>query len=137
MKAGVKRVVMTSAAATTRQRLDKDIVSDETMWADPDDPQFDAYRVSKILAERAAWDFMSRAGGRTEFATVLPGAVFGPLLMPENFSSVQIIAGLLDGRPKLMPQLGFWVVDVRDLVDLHIRAMIAPEAKGERFPRGR
>jgi nucleoside-diphosphate-sugar epimerase len=48
--AGVKRVVMTSAAAAARPPLNSDQVSDETMWADPDDPQFDAYRVSKILA---------------------------------------------------------------------------------------
>lgn len=131
--AGVKRVVMTSAAATTRQRLDKDIVADETMWADPDDPQFDAYRVSKILAERAAWDFIKAHGGDTEFATVLPGAVFGPILTEGNMGSVQIIKGLLEGRPAFAPQLGFWVVDVRDLVDLHIKAMTAPQAAGERF----
>lgn len=133
VRAGVKRVVMTSAAATTRQRLDKDIVADETMWADPEDPQFDAYRVSKILAERAAWEFMRAHGGGTEFVTVLPGAVFGPILTAENLGSVQIVKGLLEGRPALAPQLGFWVVDVRDLVDLHIRAIVAPQAAGERF----
>ncbi len=60
MKAGVKRVVMTSAAAAARPPLTSDRASDETVWSDPDDPQFDAYRVSKILAERAAWDFMGR-----------------------------------------------------------------------------
>lgn len=131
--AGVRRVVMTSAAATTRQRLDRDIVGDETLWADPDDPQFDAYRVSKILAERAAWDFMKAHGGKTEFTTVLPGAVFGPILTPGNLGSVAIIDGLAKGRPALMPRLGFWVVDVRDLVDLHIAAMVSPKAAGERF----
>ena len=57
-KAGVKRVVMTSAAATARPPPTRIAVSDETVWADPDDPQFDAYRGSKIRAERAAWDFM-------------------------------------------------------------------------------
>lgn len=133
VRAGVKRVVMTSAAATTRQRLEKDIVADETMWADPDDPQFDAYRVSKILAEKAAWDFMEKEGGKTEFVTVLPGAVFGPILSADNLGSVQIIKGLLEGRPAYAPQLGFWIVDVRDLVDLHIKAMVAPEAAGQRF----
>jgi nucleoside-diphosphate-sugar epimerase len=65
VKARVKRVVMTSAAATARPPLDSDRVSDEAVWADADDPQFDAYRVSKILAERAAWDFMSTATGTT------------------------------------------------------------------------
>lgn len=129
--AGVRRVVMTSAAATTRPPLDSGLVSDETRWADPDDPQFDNYRISKILAERAAWSFME--GKATEFATVLPGAVFGPVLSTENLGSVKIIGDLVAGRPRFLPRLGFWVVDVRDLADLHATAMIAPQAAGERF----
>jgi dihydroflavonol-4-reductase len=46
---------------------------------------------------------------------------------------VKIIQNLLEGRPAAMPRLGFWVVDVRDLADLHIRAMTSPAAAGERF----
>jgi nucleoside-diphosphate-sugar epimerase len=133
VKAGVKRVVMTSAAAAARPPLSSGGVSDETVWSDPTDPQFDAYRVSKILAERAAWDFMSSSGGKTEFSTVLPGAVFGPVLSADNLGSVGIIQGLLKGQPAALPQLGFWVVDVRDLADLHIRAMTSPAAAGQRF----
>jgi nucleoside-diphosphate-sugar epimerase len=133
VKARVRRVVMTSAAATARPPLDSDRVSDETVWADPDDPQFDAYRVSKILAERAGWDFMSTTTGSTQFTTILPGAVFGPILAAQNLGSVQIIQDLLHGRPAAVPRLGFWVVDVRDLADLHIRAMISLEAAGQRF----
>src|SRR5262249_55550426 len=94
VKAGVKRVVMTSAAAAARPALGSDRISDETIWADPDDPQFDHYRVSKILAERAAWDFMAASGGSTEFAAILPGAVFGPVLTAENLGSVAIIQRL-------------------------------------------
>jgi nucleoside-diphosphate-sugar epimerase len=133
VNAGVKRVVMTSAAATARPPLASGLVSDETMWADADDPQFDAYRVSKILAEKAAWDFMETSGGSTEFATVLPGAVFGPILTAGNLGSVRIIRDLLRGKPAFMPRLGFWVVDVRDLAALHIRAITAPAAAGQRF----
>jgi dihydroflavonol-4-reductase len=131
VKAGVRRVVMTSAAATARVPKGSNAVSDETVWADPDDPRFDAYRRSKIVAERAAWDFMR--GKATEFATVLPGAVFGPVLSTEAMSSVRIIGGLLRGVPPRLPRLGFWIVDVRDLADLHVRAMTAPAAAGERF----
>ncbi|HEV7317976.1 MAG TPA: NAD-dependent epimerase/dehydratase family protein [Ensifer sp.] len=129
--AGVRRVVMTSAAAATRPPLASGLLSDETRWADPDDPQFDNYRVSKILAERAAWTFMK--GKATEFSTVLPGAVFGPVLSSENLGSVKIIGDLVAGRPRFLPRLGFWVVDVRDLADLHVTAMTAPQAAGERF----
>jgi len=132
-KAGVKRVVMTSAAAAARPPHGSDRTSDETVWADPADRQFDAYRRSKILAERAAWDFMIGNPTPTTLTTILPGAVFGPVLTRENLGSVQIIHGLLQGRPAGIPRLGFWVVDVRDLADLHIRAMIAPEAAAQRF----
>ena len=133
VRARVKRVVMTSAAAAARAALNDDRVSDETVWADPKDPQFDDYRVSKILAERAAWDYINTAGGSTELSTILPGAVFGPILTGENLGSVKIIQGLLQGRPAAIPRLGFWITDVRDLAELHIRAMTSTQAAGERF----
>ncbi len=132
-KAGVKRVVMTSAAATARPRQGTDTLSDESIWADPDDPQFDPYRRSKIIAERAAWEFMAANAGATTLTTVLPGAVFGPVLTQEKLGSVRIIQGLLAGRPPGIPRLGFFVVDVRDLADLHVRAMLSPGAAGQRF----
>lgn len=133
VKAGVTRVVMTSAAAAARSPHGADRISDETVWADPADRQFDAYRRSKILAERAAWDFMAGHTGRTGLTTILPGAVFGPVLTKANLGSVQIIQRLLEGRPAAIPRLGFWIVDVRDLAELHIHAMTAAEAAANRF----
>ncbi|MCC6919065.1 MAG: NAD-dependent epimerase/dehydratase family protein [Alphaproteobacteria bacterium] len=130
-KAGVKRVVMTSAAATARVPIGSDKVADESVWSDPDDPRFDAYRRSKILAERAAWDFM--ANRATEFTTILPGAVFGPILSKDQMGSTRVIQAMLRGRPPALARLAFWIVDVRDLADLHIRAMTAPEAANQRF----
>lgn len=132
-KAGVRRIVATSAAAAARAPLLSDRTSDETVWADPADPQFDAYRVSKILAERAAWDFASQSPRAPELTTILPSAVFGPVLTADNLGSVKIIDELLRGRPSAIPRLGFWIVDVRDLADLHIRAMTSDEAAGQRF----
>lgn len=132
-KAGIRQVVMTSAAATARPPLASGKTSDETIWADPDDPQFDAYRRSKILAENAAWEFMRNNPGNTELVTILPGAVFGPVLSADNLGSVDIIKGLVEGRPAALPKLGFWVVDVRDLAALHIRALAEPIAAGQRY----
>lgn len=132
-KAGVKRVVMTSAAAVARPPYGSDRISDETVWSDPNDRKFDNYRLSKILAERAAWDFMSGSSRPTTFTTILPGAVFGPVLTKKNLGSVQLIKRLLEGRPSAVPRIGLWVVDVRDLADLHICAMTSPEVGGQRF----
>jgi nucleoside-diphosphate-sugar epimerase len=89
--------------------------------------------VSKILAERAAWDFVKQHPASTELTTILPGAVFGPILTPGNLGSVQVIEGLLRGHPSALPRLGFWITDVRDLADLHVRAMTTPAAAGQRF----
>jgi dihydroflavonol-4-reductase len=133
VRAGVTRVVMTSAAAAARPPLDSNRASDESTWADPGDPQFDNYRLSKMLAERAAWDLMSELGATNRFTTILPGAVFGPVLSKESLSSVGIIQRLLNGRPPVLPRLGFAIVDVRDLAELHVRAMTSADAAGHRF----
>jgi hypothetical protein len=94
---------------------------------------WNASGTSKILAERAAWDFVKQQPVSTQLTTILPGAVFGPILTPGNLGSVQIIEGLLRGHPSALPRLGFWITDVRDLADLHIRAMTTPAAAGQRF----
>jgi dihydroflavonol-4-reductase len=129
--AGVRRVVLTSstAACTPAKPLKRAI--DENDWTDPDQPGLAAYRRSKTLAERAAWEFM--AGKATGLTTILPGAIFGPVLSPDQAGSVTIIRRLLAGQPPALPRLAFNVTDVRDLVDLHIRAMTASEADGRRF----
>lgn len=130
--AGVDRVVMTSAAATARQR-GSNAVSTEIIWADPEDPLLDPYRRSKILAELAAWDFAAKARGKTTLTTILPGAVFGPLLPGGAPESVGMVWSLLQGRPPRLINLGLSVVDVRDLAAAHVAALTASGAPGERF----
>jgi nucleoside-diphosphate-sugar epimerase len=132
-RADVKRVVMTSAAtAATPPMNSPDRVSDETVWFDPNE-EVDPYRYSKRLAERAAWDFMEHQVGPMTLTTVLPGAVFGPILSTASMGSTDIIRRLLQGRVPANPRFGMQIVDVRDLADLHIRAMTLPQASGERF----
>jgi len=128
-RAGVKRVVLTSSVAAAGG-VGTDIVTDETVWTDP--AGRDAYRQSKTFAERAAWEFAA-AHPELELVTVLPSMVIGPVLTAENMGSVQLIWRLIAGKVPGNPRLGFTVVDVRDVVDLHLRAMTMPEAKGERF----
>lgn len=129
--AGVRRVVLTSstAACTPAKHLAGAI--DETDWTDEAQPDLSEYRRSKVIAERAAWAFM--AGQATELVTILPGAIFGPVLSPGQAGSVDIIRRLLKGQPPALPRLAFNITDVRDLADLHVRAMTAPGAAGQRF----
>ncbi|OPF81726.1 epimerase [Streptomyces antioxidans] len=132
--AGVRRVVMTSAANTASpSSYAEEGVTDETLWTDPEDPALIPYRRSKTLAERAAWDFMATYDGPTQLTTVLPGAVFGPILATSTIGSVGIVQRMLSGALRGVPRIGLEIVDVRDLADIHIRAMTSPQAAGERF----
>jgi len=134
IKAGAKRVVMTSSvAATSRPLTEPDGESDETVWTNGDDVHEGAYARSKTLAEKAAWDVIGREGNGTTLAVVNPALVLGPVFGPDYSDSVQVIERLLKGRIPGLPHLGFCVVDVRDVADLHLRAMTTPEAGGERF----
>jgi nucleoside-diphosphate-sugar epimerase len=132
--AGVKRVVQTSSfAAIGYGHPERKTPFDETTWTDPNAGDAQPYTKSKTLAERAAWDFIAREGGNLELAVVNPVGVFGPVLGPDYSTSILLVQRLMDGAMPGCPRLYFGVVDVRDVADLHVRAMTAPAAKGERF----
>jgi dihydroflavonol-4-reductase len=132
--AGVKRVVLTSSfAAIGYGQPPRDAPFDETNWSDTTGSDVTAYVKSKTLAERAAWDFLAREGGALELSVINPVAVFGPVLGADYSTSVLLIQRLMAGSVPGSPRLSFGVVDVRDVADLHIRAMTHPAAKGERF----
>ncbi|HZZ88664.1 MAG TPA: aldehyde reductase [Caulobacteraceae bacterium] len=134
IRAGVKRVVQTSSvAATSKPPGGPDSVCDETQWTDPALPKVSAYAQSKTLAERAAWELVGQSAGATTLATVNPSLVLGPVLGHDFSESVQVVERLITGRVPGLPRLGFNIVDVRDVADLHIRAMTDPAAAGERF----
>ncbi len=132
--AGIKRVVLTSSfAAIGYGHKPTDQPFSEEDWTNPNSANIGAYVKSKTLAERAAWDFIARECDALELAVVNPVAVFGPVLGPDYSSSIQIVQRLMDGALPGIPRLSFGIVDVRDVADLHLRAMTNPAAKGERF----
>ena len=131
--AGVKRVVLTSSfAAIGYGHPEQRAPFDETTWTNLD-VSVAAYTKSKTLAERAAWDFIAREGGGLELSVVNPVGVFGPVLGADYATSIQLVHRLMTGSMPGCPRLRFGVVDVRDVVDLHLRAMADPAANGERF----
>ena len=130
--AGVKRVVLTSSCgAIYYGHPPQEGSFDETSWTNTDG-EMSAYVRSKALAERAAWDFMSAQGKSLELSVINPAGIFGPILGADFSSSIDLVTRLLKGLPGC-PRLYFGVVDVRDVADLHIRAMTHPAARGERF----
>jgi len=133
-EAGVRRVVITSSlGAIGYGHAPRATPFDETDWTNLDGDDVQPYVKSKTLAERAAWDFVAREGGRLELAVINPVGIFGPVLGPDFSGSIEIVKSLLDGAMPAVPRIHFGLVDVRDVVDLHLRAMTAPEARGERF----
>jgi len=130
----VKRLVLTSSfAAIGYGHPERDTPFDETGWTNLDGPGVTPYVKSKTLAERAAWVFIEREGGGLELSVINPVGILGPALGKDLSSSVELLRNLLVGAVPAAPRTWYGVVDVRDVADLHVRAMTSPAAKGERF----
>jgi nucleoside-diphosphate-sugar epimerase len=130
---GVRRVVVTSSfAAIGYSPKPPGLPYDESDWTDATGQQ-SPYVKSKTFAELAAWDFAAQHPAGPELTVVNPVGIFGPVLGPDYATSVGIIRILLDGKLPLIPRSSFAVVDVRDVADLHVKAMVSPRAAGERF----
>jgi nucleoside-diphosphate-sugar epimerase len=132
--AGVKRVVLTSSfAAIGYGQKPQQQPFNETNWTDPNAADVLPYAKSKTLSERAAWDFIAKEGGNLELSVVNPVGVFGAVLSPDYSTSILFVQRMMDGAVPGCPKLYFGAVDVRDVADLHMRAMTERAAKGERF----
>lgn len=133
LDAGVERVVLTSSVAAVRGKVSESAVPlTEVDWTDGDNPAMTPYTRSKTLTERAAWELVGERGERSRLAVVNPGAILGPLLGADTSFSLEMVERLLKGLPGT-PRIGFSVVDVRDVADLHVRAMEQAAAGGGRY----
>src|SRR3546814_16375820 len=92
-----------------------------------------AYPRSKTIAERAARDWIAAEGGGMEFASVNPAAVFGPLLSDDLSTSIEVVKQLLEGKVPMCPDVGFGIIDVRDVADMPYRALTVEGIKDARF----
>lgn len=128
--AGVKRVVMTSSQAASTPESGSSAVLDESFWTDINNPDLDPYRISKVESEKAAWKFAKE--NDMELTTVLPGAIFGPILSDKAVSSNGVLLRLLNGMP-MTPHVPLEISDVRDLAHLHRLAFENPVAIGKRY----
>ena len=132
--AGVKRFVQTSSmAAVAYGRSEKEYTVDESDWTDVSHPDVYPYVKSKTIAERAARDWVAAEGGDMEFVSVNPAMVLGPVDDPDFSPSVEAVKQLLNGSMPMAPDLGFAIVDTRDVAELHVRCLEEPGLAGERF----
>jgi dihydroflavonol-4-reductase len=134
--AGVRRFVHTSSAAAIAYGQPRDKTDfDESDWTDPDAPGVQPYIKSKTLAERAAREWITDEGEDIAYCSINPVAVLGPVHDADFASSVELVSRLLAGQVPAIPDIGFGVVDVRDVAALHVLALEAADdlVGGERF----
>jgi dihydroflavonol-4-reductase len=132
--AGVKRFVMTSSVAAIAYGRGRGVHHfTEADWTPGDFPGAQPYTRSKTIAERAARDWVAAEGGGMEYCSINPSVVLGPVWSRDYSASVTIVKRMLEGSVRGLPDIGFGVVDVRDVADLHVRALKAPGMAGERF----
>lgn len=131
--AGVQRVVLTSAFGAVcagHGPMERPFNDDD--WSDLTSKDIWPYQKSKTLSEKAAWDFIAREGRGMELSAVNPVAVLGPVLGADYSHSIRLVKNMLTGQPGA-PKINSGFVDVRDVADLHLRAMTHEAAKGQRF----
>lgn len=130
----IKRVVITSSIGAVIYGVRKHGAFHEKDWTNPlNYKDTNAYFRSKTLAEKAAWEFIVNTPGAPELVTILPGLVLGPVLERDIGPSANLVKRLLDGSTPAVPQISYDLVDVRSVADLHIKAMAAPAAAGNRY----
>lgn len=132
----VQRVVLTSsvAAVVYGHARDGSRTYDEQDWSQLS-TDVGAYEQSKTIAERAAWDFIATlpADARPELVTINPGLVLGPVLSADFSTSGEVVRKLMKRELPGCPDIGWAVVDVRDVAAAEVAALTTPAAAGQRF----
>lgn len=136
-KNGVKRIVITSSSGAIvygKAKAQRAGTYNEEDWTDETNiADSTPYFRSKTIAEKAAWEFIKQDNSGLELATICPGAIQGPVLSKDFSASNNVIIKAMDGSVPALPDIGFDMVDVRSVADLHIRAMEMDAAKNQRF----
>jgi dihydroflavonol-4-reductase len=132
---GIKRVVLLSSiGAINGGHNGENRTFHETDWTDTGKCRY-IYFNSKTLAERAAWDYIKSGENKAnmEMVAINPPSVLGPVLDSHQHTSVEYFQAYMRAEVPGVAQIQFDLVDVRDLVDILVKAMIKPEAAGKRF----
>jgi dihydroflavonol-4-reductase len=68
-----------------------------------------------------------------DLTVINPGFVLGPPLDEHYGSSLGLIERFLKGKDPMVPPMGLAIVDVRDVAEMHLRAVERPETAGKRY----
>jgi dihydroflavonol-4-reductase len=122
-----------SVVAMTFGHAGSDRMFTESDWADVTRPESNPYLASKAIAERTARDWVAAEDGGVEFCTVNPSMMLGPVWSEDFSPSINVVKKLLEGSTPGCPDLGWEIVDVRDVAALQVHMLKAPNMAGERF----
>lgn len=128
----VKRVVVTSsmAAVSYDNTRPQEKVVDESCWSNEEflreSKQF--YQLSKLLAERAAWEFAK--ANKLDMVTVTPPLILGKMMQPGLNASTWYVRKFVTGEMEKYPNSANGLVHVEDVADAHIFLYEKPEAEG-------
>jgi len=132
---GVGRVIMTSSTVAVLGAPlppGRDHYT-EADWCDLALPRTSGFTKSKTLAEHAAWDVVRSEGAGMGLTVINAGWMLGPPLDRRYGGSVGLVVRLLRGRDPLLPRMAIPVVDVRDVAEMHLRALEHPATAGQRI----
>ncbi|GMT05000.1 hypothetical protein PENTCL1PPCAC_27174, partial [Pristionchus entomophagus] len=132
----VQKVVLTSSCVAISEGHNQDRMFSEEDWTNLDDPRVGLYPKSKTMAEREAWKFQKEipeGDNKFRLSTINPVLVIGPPLIDEQGSSISIIRQFLQHEMPACPPMQLALVDVRDVAEMHVKAMMSREADGHRF----
>lgn len=144
----VKRVVLTSSFGAVRDfntDVGPEFVYTGDHWnpltyeqaAAPETTAPVAYRGSKKFAELEAWDFIKTQKPSFDLVTFCPPMTFGPVVHPVskaeelNESNAKLWEVAM-GKPLPEQRVPVWI-DVRDLAQAHVEALLRPEVSNKRY----
>jgi dihydroflavonol-4-reductase len=88
------------------------------------------------MAEKLAWDFVKNQDKSypLELVVINPGPVFGPTITGNlNGASMSMYKDLITGNMPMLPQSSMNMSDVRDVAEIHVKALKKKLAAGKRF----
>lgn len=136
-KTGLPRVILTSSILAVLYAKSKDKSRlDENDWSCVNDSRVSPYAKSKILAERAAWNFIQEEAPEIKLSVINPGLVLGPPVDCSIGTSLRVIQRILKAKDPLLPKIGFPIVDVRDVATMHVACLLRDETSGKRYIAG-
>ncbi|MEM6383861.1 MAG: aldehyde reductase [Pseudomonadota bacterium] len=133
--AGIERVVLTSSAVAVMygELPASKSMYDEADWSEDFHPTQNPYGRSKTHAEKAAWAFVEEQAPDMKLTTINPVLVAGPALDANYGTSLQVVERILSGKDPMQPRFGIPIVDVRDVAEMHVKALQTPESAGLRI----